>query len=258
MNRFQQLFKQSQRVFVPFFTLGDPNPEVSLDLICAAVDAGADALELGIPFSDPIADGPTNQRSMARALASGMNFDKALEMIRTLRKRYPALPIGLLVYYNLLHRRGLTKAIVDLVHAGVDGIVSADCPIEESAPLELALAEHGVGAIQMVALNTPDSRVVLLFERSTAFTYVLSGFGTTGVKKALDPRTIARVQHLCQLSEQPMVVGFGISQPEQVKAIWDAGAQGAIVGSRFTQMIEQKGANAKQGIIDFIKQVTSC
>lgn len=262
MNRFQTLFAdKDRRILLPFFTLGDPDPDTSLAIISAAVEAGADALELGIPFSDPIADGPTNQRSMMRALKAGMRFDRALAMLTTLRQRFPELPIGLLVYYNLLHRRGLHKAVADLALAGVDAIVSADCPLEESGPLEAALVHHGMGAIQMIAPNTSDARAVLLFERSSAFTYVLSGFGTTGVKDQLDPRTVARVAHLRQLSEHPMVVGFGISQPEQVKAIWQAGANGAIVGSRFTQIIEQyldQPEVAQQKIEQFIAQVTAC
>lgn len=262
MNRFQQLFAdKDKRILLPFFTLGDPDPQTSLEIISAAVAAGADALELGIPFSDPIADGPTNQRSMERALKAGMRFDRALEMLKTLRQQFAQLPIGLLVYYNLLHRRGLHKAIADLALAGVDAIVSADCPLEESGPLEAALAEHGMGAIQMIAPNTPDARAVLLFERSSAFTYVLSGFGTTGVKDKLDPRTVARVAQLRQLSDRPMVVGFGISKPEQVQDIWQAGANGAIVGSRFTQIIEQNLGEpeaAKQEIQQFIQQVKAC
>jgi tryptophan synthase alpha chain len=262
MNRFQKIFADPQRrILLPFFTLGDPNPQVSLDIITSAVKAGADGLELGIAFSDPIADGPTNQRSMMRALNAGMRFDRALEMLRALRQRFPTLPIGLLVYYNLLHRRGLNKAIADLTLAGVDAIVSADCPLEESGPLEAALAKHGMGAIQMIAPNTPDARAMLLFERSSAFTYVLSGFGTTGVKDQLDPRTVARVEHLRQLSNHPMVVGFGISKPEQVHAIWQAGANGAIVGSCFTQIIEQHLQQpdvAKQQIEQFIQQVQTC
>ena len=261
MNRFNQLFvNPEKKALLPFFTLGDPNPEDSLAIILAAAQAGADALELGIPFSDPIADGPTNQRSMARALKAGMNFDKALEMIRKIRERFPTLPIGLLLYYNLLHRRGVDKAVADLKQAGVDAVVSADCPIEESGLLEASLAKHGLGAIQMIAPNTSDSRSIVLSERSTAFTYVLSGFGTTGAKKQIDPATIERVKHLSTLSNQPMVVGFGISEPEQVKQVFAAGAQGAIVGSRLTQMIEQhldQPEKAQQLIEDFIYQVKS-
>jgi len=259
MNRFNTLFSDpSRQVFLPFFTLGDPTPEKSLSLIKAAIDAGADALELGIPFSDPIADGPTNQRSMERALKAGMTFDKALIMIASIRAYAPDLPIGLLLYYNLMYRRGLGIAHGDLAAAGVDAIVSADLPIEESEQHEQSLKKHGLGAIQMIAPNTPDDRAKILFDRSSAFTYVLSGFGPTGVRHEVDPRTLERVQHLRKLNNKPMVVGFGISQPEHVQVIHQAGAHGAIVGSKFSQVIEenlQDLAQAEQWISQFIRDI---
>jgi tryptophan synthase alpha chain len=238
MNRFNTLFKDpNKKVLLPFFTLGDPNYADSLAIIKAAIDAGADALELGFAFSDPIADGPTNQRSMLRALGAGMNFKRNLGLLAEIRAYAPHLPIGLLLYYNLLHRRG-EGAYRDLAEAGVDAVVVADLPIEESQGHGQALAKHGLGAIQMIAPNTDDSRAQSLFAASDAFTYVLSGYGTTGVKAEIDPRTLARVQQLRTLSAKPMVVGFGISQAAHVKAVWGAGANGAIVGSKFTQIIE--------------------
>lgn len=259
MNRFQTLFADSGRqAFLPFFTLGDPDLETSLRLIKAAIDAGADALELGIPFSDPVADGPTNQRSMARALQAGMTFDRALEMLAEIRAYAPNVPIGLLLYFNLIYRRSMAQAHQDLHRVGVDAIVSADLPLEESADHEASLCKHGLGAIQMIAPNTPDARAAKLFAQSSAFTYVLSGFGTTGVKATVDPRTLERVRHLRQLSTQPMVVGFGLSKPDHAHQIYQAGANGAIVGSKFSSIIEQNltdMALAQQQIVQFIQDV---
>ncbi len=259
MNRFQTLFSDpSRRAFLPFFTLGDPDIETSLQIIKAAVDAGADALELGIPFSDPVADGPTNQRSMARALKAGMTFDHALEMLADIRAYAPDIPIGLLLYFNLIYRRGIAAAHRDLQRVGVDAIVSADLPLEESTDHEASLQKHGLGAIQMVAPNTPDDRACTLFKHSSAFTYVLSGFGTTGVKAVVDPKTIDRVAHLRKLTDRPMVVDFGLSQPEHAQQIYQAGANGAIVGSKFSSIIEQNLAEisrAEQQIVQFIAQV---
>jgi tryptophan synthase alpha chain len=259
MNRFEALFSDpSHKAFVPFFTLGDPNPQASLKIIKAVIDAGADALELGIPFSDPVADGPTNQRSMERALKAGVTFDDCLKILTELRAYAPKLPIGLLLYYNLIHRRGMDKAHQDLAKAGVDAIVSADLPIEESLAHEASLKKHGIGAIQMVAPNTPNARAQELFARSSAFTYVLSGFGATGARQTVDPKTIERVKQLRQLTDKPMVVGFGISEPEHVHAMWQAGANGAIVGSKFTSMIEANLNNlseAEQQIVEFTKKV---
>ena len=258
MNRFEQLFKSKQKVFVPFFTLGDPNIEDSLRIIKAAIDAGADVLELGIPFSDPVADGPTNQRSMIRARQAGATFDLCLEMIQYIRHYNNEIPIGLLLYYNLIHRRGIDKAHQELAAAGVDGIVSADLPLDEAAEHEASLQKHGIGAVQMIAPNTPDKRAVELFDHSSAFTYVLSGFGTTGAKTDLDPKTLQRVKHLRALSDKPMIVGFGISKPEHVHAVWQAGADGAIVGSYFTKMIETHQGDVDVAIEEIARFIKAC
>lgn len=238
MNRFDALFTQKKTIFMPFFTLGDPDFDQSWEMIETAIDAGADCLELGIAFSDPIADGPTNQRSMQRAIESGVDFERALEMLRKIRQKTATLPISLLLYYNLLYRRGLDKAFSELAAVGVDAVVSADLPLEESAAFESAATNHGVGVVHIIAPNTPDARAVEIFERCSAYTYVLSGYGTTGVKSEIDPRTLDRVKHLRELTKKPMIVGFGISKTGHVKAVWQAGAEGAIVGSYFTQLIE--------------------
>lgn len=244
MNRFTTLFNSNERVFVPFFTLGDPNFDDSVAVIKAAIDSGADCLELGIAFSDPIADGPTNQRSMERALKAGVTFERALEMLKAIRELDPNIPISLLLYYNLIYRRGLDKAMKDLAAVGVDAVVSADLPLEEAGRFEKAATENNIGIVHIVAPNTPDDRATEIFNRCTAYTYVLSGYGTTGVKSEIDPRTLDRVKHLRALTEKPMIVGFGISKSEHVDAVWDAGAEGAIVGSYLTQMIEKNLSDA--------------
>jgi tryptophan synthase alpha chain len=258
MNRFHKLFQSKKKhIFVPFFTLGDPNREASMKIIKAAVDAGADALELGFPFSDPIADGPTNQRSMERALAAEMNFDTCIEMITEIRACFPDLPIGLLLYYNLLFRAG-ENGYRKLAKAGVDGIVSADLPFEESADHQALLDKFGIGSVQMVAPNTVLPRAQMLFEKSSAFTYVLSGFGTTGAKKEVSPKTLERVRELRATTDRPMIVGFGISHPDHARLVWDAGSEGVIVGSYFTSLIEDNLddlSQAEQAITKFIQQV---
>lgn len=260
-NRFTQLFSNIQKkAFIPYFTLGDPNPEESLKLITAAIDAGADALELGIPFSDPVADGPTNQRAMARALKAGMTFDKALMMLRTIRKQYPHLPIGLLLYFNLIFKRGLERVYAELKEAGVDAIVSAELPLEEAWTHENALSEHNIGCVHMVFPNTPLERAKQSFERSTAFTYVVARSGTTGVSVDLASSVKSRLQALREITDKPIVVGFGLSKPEHVKTVWQAGANGAIVASRFSAWIEEDYPNiekASERIKIFIEHTKS-
>lgn len=238
MNRFNHLFAPPKsRAFIPFFTLGDPSPPASFELICAAVDAGADAVELGFPFSDPITDGPVNQRSMRRALDAGTKYETCLELLRRMRQRYPDLPVGLLLYYNLLYMRG-ARAYRELAEIGVDAIVCSDLPYDEGAAHMEQLAARDLGCIQMVAPNTPLERAKQLLASSSAFTYVISRFGTTGTSEHFEQDAIARIQRLSRASTQPIVVGFGISKVDQVREFWRCGARGVIVGSLFSLTIE--------------------
>ena len=259
MNRFTQLFADKHhKVFIPFFTLGDPHPEASMTLIKATIDAGVEALELGMPFSDPVADGPTNQRSMERALKAGATFDVCLDMLHEIRAYAPKVAMGLLMYYNLIHRRGLDKACSELKAAGIDALLAADVPLEESAELEAVLADKDIGFVHFIAPNTPDQRIAILDPHITGYYYVLSGYGVTGAKKDIDPRTIDRVKHIRRTTEKPLVVGFGISDPSHVHAIWNAGANAAIVGSKFSSLIEANLTNlatAQEAIVAFTKAV---
>jgi len=237
-NRFNELFSRPEcKAFIPFFTLGDPNPESSYELICKAVDSGADALELGFPFSDPITDGPVNQRSMNRALKAGTTYDTCLQLLRRIRARYPSLPIGLLLYYNLLHMRG-DKAYAELADIGVDAVVCSDLPYEESTLHMQSLSQSGLGCIQMIAPNTPVDRAVKLLNHSSAFTYVISRFGTTGTSEHFEDETLKRIASISRMSTHPIVVGFGISKVEQVVDFWQHGANGIIIGSLFSLRIE--------------------
>ncbi len=260
MNRFHTLFRDPDaRAFIPFFTLGDPDWETSLRIIDSAVQAGADALELGFPFADPISDGPTNQKSMARALRAGSTFDSCTLLVAEVRNRFPELPISLLLYYNLLfcqEREGYRK----LAEAGVDAIVISDLPMEESAYHVDCLKSNGLGCVHMVAPNTPRDRARTLFDESDAFTYVISRFGTTGADSRLSDATIEHVTRLRAVTEKPYAVGFGISHPDFVRQIWDTGANGVIVGSHFSSMIEHNPDApevAIEGICAFIAEVKS-
>ncbi|MFN3735486.1 tryptophan synthase subunit alpha [Comamonas testosteroni] len=257
-NRFNQLFANPQRkAFIPFFTLGDPNPESSFELICTAVDAGADALELGFPFSDPITDGPVNQRSMHRALKAGTNYETCLTLLRRIRIKYPSLPIGLLLYYNLLYMRG-SEAYAEFSEIGIDAIVCSDLPFDESEWHMQKLADTGLGCIQMIAPNTPSERAVSLLKHSSAFTYVISRFGTTGTNEHFETEALTRIESLSQVSTQPIVVGFGISKVPQVQDFWKHGANGVIIGSLFSLQIENSlhDIPSVQAFIDgFISEV---
>lgn len=240
MKRFQRLFadKKSKHL-MPFFMLGDPNLDSSFTFIQAAIDAGAAALELGIPFSDPMADGPLLQRSAERALASGATFSACLALVAKIRD-YTEIPITVMLYYNLLLRRGLDEAHRQCAAAGVDAVLVVDLPLEESSFHEQSLQQHNLGAIQFIAPNTSDERAATLLTHSTAFTYVLNDFGVTGIRSQIPMVTLARLPKLDELnSDKPLVVGFGVSSAEQVHALHQAGAKGVIIASVLTQMIEQ-------------------
>jgi tryptophan synthase alpha chain len=258
MNRFDELFSQTDRsTFIPFFTLGDPNVEASLRLIDSAIKSGVDAIELGFPFSDPITDGPTNQKSMQRSLRSGTTYNLCVRMVRQIRQKYPDLPIALLLYYNLLFMRG-RAAYKELADIGIDAVVCSDLPLEESCLHREQLEANGLGCIQMVAPNTPDPRALKLFQTSSAFTYVISRFGTTGETEIFGQSALNRIPALRRLSNKPAVIGFGISKPEQVLAFWKSGANGVIVGSHFISLIEHNLNNldfVENTIQSFIQQI---
>lgn len=245
---------------MPFFMLGDPDIENSFNYIKAAIDAGADALELGIPFSDPIADGPVIQAASERALKFKVNLEKVLELILQIRTYDENIPIGILVYFNLVFKNGLDNIHSKLKQAGVDAVLAADLPLEESENHNQSLAKHGLGAVQLIAPNTPDDRAKLLLQNSTAFTYVVSHFGTTGARKNIAQESIDRVKRLVKLNveNKPLIVGFGISNAVQVKQYHQAGAHGAIIGSAIVRIIENNLENPQQAQAEIKKLVSSC
>lgn len=242
---------------MPFFMLGDPTPVRSLELIRAALDEGADALELGIPFSDPIADGPIIQASALRASRAGASVDRCFDLVQQIRTQNGA-PIGLLVYYNLIHRRGAEGFCRQAAAAGVDAILAADLPFDRAGEFPAALAAHGLGSVYLCSQNTPDDRARAILEASTAYTYAVGVMGTTGVRDALSDDTRSFITRLRSLSTRPFVVGFGISLPEHVAEGVRLGANGAIVGSALIRMIEARGddhAGALQDIRTFVRSV---
>ncbi len=243
MNPFQVL--KNSRGLIPFFVLGDPDFDNSLEVICAAIDAGADALELGLAFSDPIADGPIIQRASARALASGMTFARALELIAKIRS-YSKIPMNLLTYANPLYRHGFVQAFSALKAAGMDGILIADLAGQDDAIAE-ALAASGLQQSFLVAPNTPDARALVLHQRSSAFTYLVNRLGTTGMSEGVPELTLEHLKKLTAVNmNTPIAVGFGIHTAEQAHTLFDAGADAIIVGSKLCQIIEDNPDQAQR------------
>lgn len=257
-NRFTRLFQDRHKrgAFIPFFVLGDPDAETSLRLIRATLDAGADALELGIAFSDPIADGPIIQAASQRALAHGMDTDRSLNLIARIRER-SNVPIGLLIYSNLMFRRGADAFAGQAAAAGVDAILAADLPFDRAGDLSERLARRGLGSVFLISQNTPEARARVILEASGVFSYAVGVMGTTGARDHLSGKTRDMVARLRRLSDRPFVVGFGVSRPEHAAAVIAAGANGVVVGSALIRMIERNlGASekAEREIKDFIER----
>lgn len=227
-------FARRKHHFVPFFVLGDPDPDTSTRLIISAVEAGATQLELGIPFSDPVADGPAIRSAGERARARGTTVASALELLATIRSRVD-VPLNLLVYGNLVHARGYADFARDLASAGASSLLVPDIPSEESAPLRAACAAVQLGFVHLLAPTTPSDRATRLAEEATAFVYMTGVQGVTGSRSASNSDSVARIAGcVCK----PIAVGFGIRRPHDVRRVLDAGASAAVAGSVLARRID--------------------
>jgi tryptophan synthase alpha chain len=253
--RYQQAFAdlagKNEKAFIPFVIIGDPNAEQSFKVIKALIDAGADALELGIPFSDPSADGITIQMAALRALNSGINTDLCINILAKVRAYAPNIPIGLLLYGNLVFARGIDNFYRDMAQAGVDSVLIADLPIRESLPFREAALKHGVAPIFIAPPNASENTLREVSSYSRGYTYVLSRAGVTGVDTIEEStQTTSPAQHLISTLTQyhaaPPILGFGISTPQQVKDALAAGASGAISGSAVVKIIADNIADNKK------------
>ncbi len=243
-NRYQQTFAQlkasGRKAFIPFTILGWPNRETSRAIIQAMIDGGASALELGIAFSDPAADGPVIQQADTETLATGFKVDDALDLLREIRRDNPGIPIGLLVYYNLVLARGAEAFLQAVVEVGVDGVLIADLPPESAEEVLPAARQAGVQLIFIVSPLTSDVRLVQIAQMAGGFLYVVSRLGITGVEERYDDTLKTLLTRIHQQSDLPACVGFGISKPEHVQQMADLGADGVIVGSRIITLVREK------------------
>ena len=234
---FQRLAADGEGAFIPFVTLGDPDPAAGADILTALVASGADALELGFPFSDPVADGPVIQAAATRALAAGTRAADCWRRIREVRESAPAIPVGLLVYANLVVRPGPDRFYASAREAGVDSVLIADLPLAEAEPFERAARRAGVAPVFVAPPNAPPKRLAEIARRSRGYVYVTRRAGVTGDpgRAAADLRE--RMAALRRLGAAPPVVGFGVSRPADVRQVLEAGAAGAIVGSALVRCL---------------------
>ena len=240
-NRYQQLFArlpESEGAFIPFVMLGDPDMPTSEKIIEQLIDAGADALELGIPFSDPIADGPAIQNAHIRGLDAGSTFTTALATVKHIRDNHPDLPIGLLVYSNMPVVKGPDAFYAQVHAAGVDSVLLPDVPIREHVPFSEAAEKAGVLPIYIAPPHASEETLRTVAEASRGYVYAISRDGVTGTERAAETTGLDQVvANIARFGGAPVVLGFGISTPDQVRDAIAAGARGAIAGSAIVKII---------------------
>ena len=245
---FGALAPAGHAAFIPFVMLGDPDAEGSLALVRALVAAGADALELGLPFSDPIADGPVIQAAATRALAAGVHRADCWRIVRTIRAEAPELPIGLLVYANLVCHRDPAEFYRAAAQAGVDSVLIADLPVAESASLAAAARAEGIAPVFIAPPNADATRLRAIAAAGQGYTYVTSREGVTGADDTLRRDQSRLIAELRALGAPPPVLGFGISSPEQVRQAIKMGAAGVISGSAIV-----KRAAAGEDVVELVR-----
>jgi len=241
-ERFARLRRDGRKGFIVYIGAGDPSLEATRHLAIAFDKLGVDVLELGVPFSDPLADGLVNQLSAQRGLESGTTPPKVLETVTTIR-RDSQIPVVLYIYYNLVHHYGLERFARDCAKAGVDGLLALDLPPEESANYEKVMAQAGLSVIYLVAPTTPDNRIALIVKRATGFIYYVSREGVTGMQEKVSANISEMTAKIRTHTQLPIAVGFGISNPGQARIV-AANSDAVVVGSAIVNQIAKHGKDA--------------
>lgn len=240
MNRIEGTFKrlrsETRRAFIPYVTAGDPTLEATEEIVLELERSGADIIELGVPFSDPMADGPVIQRASERALANHVSVGDCLELVRRVRRR-SEVPIVIFTYLNPVLSLGIQRLGGEFRSAGVDGVLVTDMVPEEAVEFREVLRASGIDAIFLVAPTSTDERIKRVVEASSGFVYAVSRTGVTGVRQSLSEAAATLVGRVRRFTDLPIAVGFGISTPEQVREVWQH-ADAAVVGSRIVTEIE--------------------
>lgn len=237
-NRISRVFKEqlNKPLFIPFITAGDPTPEVTVELVETLAEAGADIIELGVPYSDPLADGPTIQAASERALKHGVTLTSVLEMAASIRNNGVTVPLVLFTYYNPILRMGIERLCERATSAGFDGMIVPDLPYEENEPLLKAAERNGLALIPLVA-PTSEKRIQRLVANAQGFVYCVSSLGTTGTRDSFAGETLSFLDQVRQLSPIPIAVGFGISRREHVVQ-FAPHVDAVIVGSALVRQID--------------------
>ena len=239
--------RQASRIaFVPYVVAGYPNYDISEQAALAAIDAGADVLELGLPYSDPLADGATLQRASAAALAAGATLGGSLDLVERVCRARPGKSVLVMGYVNqFLGPPGADNVARRLAGAGATGAIVADLTPDEGAPLEEAFEKHGLALVYLVAPTTPTERAATIAQRSGGFLYLVSLTGVTGARASLPGQLRKLVSRVKSVSPLPVAVGFGVSRPAHVKAVARAGAEGVVVGSALVDALGPEGTGVR-------------
>jgi tryptophan synthase alpha chain len=255
---FSRLAKNKEGALICYVVAGYPDVKTTGQVIDALVAGGADIVELGIPFSDPIADGPTIQQASHAALESGITPEKALALAKSVRKKHPGLPLLAMTYSNIFVRAGWDDFIAKCKAAGIDGFILPDVPVEEASEYLPKARERGMAAVFLASPNTSDSRLSKIVENSSGFMYLVSVYGTTGARRAFEDYTKSAVQRAKKAADGriPVGVGFGISTPAHARFMMQAGADAVIVGSAIVNRIS-KSKNRRAMLEDLNKFAAS-
>jgi len=239
VSRIARVFEKPKRAaFIGFTVGGDPDRGTCVRIAKALIDGGTDILELGIPFSDPVADGPVIQKADDRALAAGTTPSLIFEIVREIRT-FSEVPIVFLTYYNIVYRRGIKRFYKEARDAGADGILIADMPVEESDEVCNAAAQYGIDPIFLITRTTSDERIRKIAVKARGYLYLVSVLGVTGVRDTVESGAIDLLNRVRKYTEIPLALGFGISTPDQAKTCASAGADGVIVGSAIVAIVER-------------------
>lgn len=247
MDRYKKLFKRlknkKEGIFVPFIVLGDPNKQISINIINNLIEAGADALELGIPFSDPLADGPTIQKASLRSLNSGTTIDSCFEIVSFIRNNHSDIPIGILVYANLVFNKGIDNFYSQCYRNNVDSILIPDVPVEESKFFLKFSNYYKISQIFICPPNADDNLIYKISNYGGAYIYLSSRSGITGVEQSASLPLVHLIKKLKKYKSPPILQGFGISKPQEINMALKLGLSGSIVGSAIIKIIERNVNN---------------
>lgn len=252
MSRISEAFNH-KKAFIAFLTAGDPVMEKTVEYILELEKAGASLVEIGIPFSDPMAEGPVIQEANIRALSNGMTTDKVFEIVKEVRK-VSNIPLCLMTYLNPVFHFGYDNFFKKCQDVGVDGIIIPDCPYEESKEVSDVCYQYGVDLISMIAPTSKD-RTLEIASKAKGFIYLVSSMGITGMRSNIVTDIEGIVESIKSVTDTPVAVGFGINSPQQVKHFGNI-ADGVIVGSAIVNIIKEHGQNAHQPLFDYVRSLT--